>query len=101
VKWNGASPLGRAVSRNSIKFMRLRHGSLSRMEERGLDLDYFIARFTQLADLASENGMSLAIIIESADPISRQSTVSKIFRGTVVTSIGLLQIALMDFQSHR
>ena len=68
------------------------------MEAGEKDLDYFIARFNEIADDARDHGMSVAILIENADPISRQSSVSKIFRGTVITSIGLLQSALMDFQ---
>ena len=65
------------------------------------DLDYFLAKFNELADDARDHGLSVVIVIENADPISRQSSVSKVFRGTVVTLIGLLQIALMDFQQNR
>jgi hypothetical protein len=61
------------------------------------DLDYFLQQFNALADDAQSHGLSLAIVIENSDPIARQSSVSKIFRGSVVTSIGLLQLALMDF----
>ena len=70
------------------------------MEADEKDLNYFIARFNEIADDAREHGMSVAILIENADPISKVSSVSKIFRGTVVTSIGLLQYALMDFQQR-
>ena len=75
-------------------------GSLRPMEAGEKDLDYFLARFNELADDARDHGMSVAILIENADPISRQSSVSKIYRGTVITSIGLLQSALMDFQQR-
>ncbi len=64
------------------------------------DLDYFIARFTELADDARDHGMSVVVLIENSDPISRQSSMTKVFRGTVVTSVGLLQCALMDFQQR-
>lgn len=67
-------------------------------DEKGLD--YFITRFTEVADDARDHGMSVVILVENADPISRQSSVSKIFRGTVVTSIGLLVSALMDFHQR-
>ena len=70
------------------------------MEDGEKDLDYFIAKFTEIADQARDHGLSVAILIENADPISRQSSVSKIFRGTVITSIGLLQSALMDFHQR-
>lgn len=72
-------------------------GRLRTMDAGEKDLDYFIVKFNELADDARDHGMSVAILIENADPISRQSSVSKIFRGTVITSIGLLQSALMDF----
>lgn len=62
------------------------------------DLNYFLARFSDLADDAREHGLSLVILIENADPISRQSSMPKIVRGTVATTVGLLQLALMDFQ---
>ena len=67
------------------------------MEHQEKDLDFFLARFNALADEAREHGLSVVVLIENTDHISRQSSVSKIFRGTVITSIGLLQSALMDF----
>ena len=70
------------------------------MEAGEKDLDYFISRFNEIADEAHGHGLSVAILIENADPISRVSSVSKIFRGTVITSIGLLQSALMDFHQR-
>lgn len=60
-------------------------------------LEDFIREFNRLADEAQENGLSVVVLLESADPIARQSTVSKVVRGTIVTTIGLLQLALMDF----
>jgi hypothetical protein len=62
------------------------------------DLDYFLAKFTADADEARDHGLHVVILIENVDPISRESSVSKIFRGTVTNSIGLLQGALFDFQ---
>ncbi len=70
------------------------------MDDQEKDLDFFIAKFNELADDAREHGLSLVVLIENTDPISRQSSVSKIYRGTVVTSVGLLQIGLMDFQNR-
>ena len=70
------------------------------MEHQEKDLDFFLARFNALADEAREHGLSVVVLIENTDHISRQSSVSKIFRGTVITSIGLLQSALMDFQQR-
>lgn len=62
------------------------------------DLNHFLARFTELADDARDHGLSVVVLIENSDPISKQSSVSKVFRGTVATSVGLMQLALMDFQ---
>ena len=61
------------------------------------DLDYFLAKFKEDADEARDYGHHVVILIENVDPISREASVWKIFRGTVTTSIGLLQGALMDF----
>lgn len=62
------------------------------------DLDYFLARFHELADDAHIHGLSVVILLENADPISRQSSMPKVVRGTIATSVGLLQLALMDYQ---
>ena len=70
------------------------------MDDQEKDLDFFLVRFNALADEAREHGLSVVVLIENTDPISRQSSVSKIFRGTVITSIGLLQSALMDFHQR-
>jgi len=69
------------------------------MDGQEKDLDFFLAKFNALADDAREHGLSVVVLIENTDPISRQSSVSKIMRGTVVTSVGLLQLALMDFKA--
>jgi hypothetical protein len=69
---------------------------LQSMEAGEKDWDYLIAKFNELADDARDHGMSVAILIENADPISRQSLVSKIVRGTVITSVGLLQSAFQQ-----
>ena len=71
-----------------------------RMSDAEKDLDYFIAKFSADADEARDYGLHVVILIENVDPISRGSSVSKIFRGTVTTSIGLLQGALFDFQQR-
>lgn len=70
------------------------------MDGQEKDLDFFLTKFNTLADEAREHGLSVVVLLENTDPISRQSSVSKVFRGTVVTSVGLLQIALMDFQNR-
>jgi hypothetical protein len=70
------------------------------MDDQERDLDFFLNKFNALADEARDHGLSVVVLIENADPISRQSSVSKIVRGTVVTSVGLLQLALMDFQNR-
>ncbi len=64
------------------------------------DLDYFLSKFGELADDAREHGLSVVVIVENSDPISRESSISKIYRGTIATSVGLLQLALMDFQER-
>ncbi len=61
------------------------------------DLDYFLARFNQIADEAQNHGLSVAILIENSDPISRVSSFTSIYPGTLITSIGLVQKALIDF----
>lgn len=65
------------------------------------DLDYFLTRFAELADDARDHGLSVVIVIENADPIKRESSYSKVVRGTTATAVGLLQMALMDYQPHR
>ena len=65
------------------------------------DLEFFLAKFNELADDAREHGLSVVILIENADPLSKKSSISKVFRGTIATSVGLLQLALMDFQQRQ
>lgn len=70
------------------------------MLEAEKDLDYFTAWFTELADDERDHGVSVVVLIENSGAISRQSSMTKVFRGTVVSSVGLLQCALMDFQQR-
>lgn len=70
------------------------------MDDHEKDLDYFLAKFNELADDAQSHGLSVVTLIENSDPISRQSSVWPIYRGTVVNSIGLLQFGLMGFQQR-
>ena len=65
------------------------------------DLDHFLARFNEVADDARDHGLSVVILIENSDPILRESSLSKVVRGTAATTVGLLQLALMDFHPRR
>ena len=62
------------------------------------NLDYFIARFTELADDAEHHGLSVVVLIENADPISKQSGIWTATRGTRATAIGLIWSALMNLR---
>ena len=64
------------------------------MSEHEKDLDYFIEKFNILADGAHSYGLSVVILMENADPIAKQSSVTSINRCTYVTEVGLLKVAL-------
>ena len=64
------------------------------------DFDFFIKMFKELADDAHEHGLSVAVLLENADPILKEAGYRSIFRGTAATSVGLLHIALNGFKSN-
>ena len=68
------------------------------MEPEEKDLRYFHERFNALADEAQSYGLNVTIALESSDPIARESGIVTIYRGTRITSLGLLHHALMEFQ---
>ena len=69
------------------------------MDSHERDLDYFLARFTELADDAKKHGLSVAILIENDDPISQTSGFFPIYRGSPITMFGLVHRARMDLES--
>ena len=66
------------------------------MPEPEKDFGYFMERFNELADEANSCGLSTVILIEDNNPIARKSSVSRITRGSPVTTVGLLHMALME-----
>lgn len=71
------------------------------MDPNEKNLDYFAEKFTELANDARQHGLHIVVLIENQDPIRLESSVWKLYRGSVTTSIGLLQGALFDFQPSR
>ena len=70
------------------------------MDSHERDLDYFLARFNELADDAKNHGLSVAILIENADPISQTSGFFSICRGSHITLLGLVHRARIELERH-
>ena len=68
------------------------------MDSHERDLDYFLARFTELADDAKKHGLSVAILIENDDPISQTSGFFSIYRGSPITILGLVHRAQIEVE---
>ena len=71
------------------------------MEHDEKDVDYFLAKFHELADDAYAHGHAVACVIENNNPITFQVGVLKVMKGNPLTLIGLLQHALWDYQFRR